>query len=69
MVDELAQPVRVGRMIDPLPSKFFPVDDNAPLAAHVQRLREAEEEACRNIYAAGVAESWSHLQLRRAYSP
>lgn len=55
LVDDLAQPVRSGRMIGPRPMKFFPLDDDAGLAAHVQRLREAEEEHCRSLYADGGA--------------
>jgi hypothetical protein len=55
LVDDLAQPVRSGRMIGPRPTKFFALDDDARLAGHVQRLREAEEEHCRSLYAAGEA--------------
>jgi hypothetical protein len=53
LVDDLAQPVRSGRVIGPRPTKFFPLDDDAQLISHVERLRAAEEEHCRGLYAAG----------------
>jgi hypothetical protein len=55
LVDDLAQPVRSGRMIGPRPSQFFALDDDAQLAGHVQRLRAAEEEHCRRLYSGGGA--------------
>ncbi len=55
LIDDLAQPVRTGGMIGPHPTKFFPLDGDAVLAAHVQRLRAAEEESCRSLYAGGDA--------------
>lgn len=55
LVDDLAQPVRSGRIIGPRPTKFFALDEGEQLAGHAQRLREAEEEHCRSLYAAGEA--------------
>ena len=53
LVDDLAQPVRCGRMIGPRPSKFFALDNDAGLVAHVERLRASEEEHCRRLYETG----------------
>jgi hypothetical protein len=53
LVDDLAQPVRSGQAIGPRPTKFFALDDDARLVTHVGRLREEEEQHCRDLFAAG----------------
>jgi hypothetical protein len=55
LVDDLAQPVRSGRLLGPRPIKFFALDEDAQLVSHVERLRAKEEQHCRDLYAAGEA--------------
>jgi hypothetical protein len=53
LVDTNAQPIAVGSTVGPRPSRFYALDADDRLVAHVRRLQEAEEDACRNLYAGG----------------
>ena len=57
LVDDRAEPVRRGRVIGPLPTKFFALDNEAQLIDHVQRLQVNEERHCRELYAAAAAQA------------
>jgi hypothetical protein len=51
LVDANAQPIAVSSTVGPRPSRFYPLDADERLVAYVRRLQEAEDEACRNLYA------------------
>lgn len=53
LVDSNAQPIAVNSTVGPRPSRFYPLDADERLVAYVQRLQEAENEACRRLYASG----------------
>ena len=40
-----------GKIIAPLPLRFFALGTDARLAAYVQQLNDEEQEKCRKIYA------------------
>jgi hypothetical protein len=51
LVDRKAYPVEVGDQFAPLPSRYFPIDDNSELSRYVDKLNAEEQEACRALYA------------------
>lgn len=51
LVDDKAQPVRIGQIDAPLPLKFFPLNDGKKLLFYIGELRANEEEACQKLYA------------------
>jgi hypothetical protein len=53
LVDTYAQPIAVGSTVGPRPSRFYALDADDRLVAHVRRLQETEDEACHNLYAGG----------------
>ena len=53
LVDSEARPVAVGSNITARPSRFHAIDLNERLVAHVNRLQEEENEACRKLYRGG----------------
>ncbi len=53
LVDTKAQPIVRGTTVGPRPSRFYPLDAGERLVAHVRRLQEVEDEACRNLYGDG----------------
>lgn len=53
LVDTNARPVVVGSIVGPRPSRFHALDADERLVAYVRRLQEAEDEACRSLYAGG----------------
>jgi hypothetical protein len=50
LVDDGAQPVVIGNLIAPLPSRFFPLSDDEFLVNYVDRLAKTEQESCRALY-------------------
>lgn len=50
LVDTKAQPIVVGSLVGPRPSRFQPLATDERLTAHVRRLQEIEEDACRRLY-------------------
>ncbi|WP_144061302.1 hypothetical protein [Hyphomicrobium denitrificans] len=53
LVDTNARPIAVGLTVGPRPSRFYALDADERLVAYVRKLQEAEDEACRNLYAGG----------------
>ncbi len=51
LVDTNAQPIAVGVTVGPRPSRFYALDADERLVAYVRGLQEAEDEACRDLYA------------------
>ena len=50
LVDSEARPVTVGSNITARPSRFHAIDRAERLVAHVRRLQQKEQEACRTLY-------------------
>lgn len=50
LVDSQAQLMMVGQMIGPRPSRFYAIDPDERLAAHVRSLQQEEQEACGRLY-------------------
>jgi hypothetical protein len=50
LFDEAAQPVITDKLIAPLPTRYFPLDNDDRLISHVEELKSREEQECRDIY-------------------
>jgi hypothetical protein len=51
LVDDKAKPVVVGKnALAPLPLKFFPLSNDDRLIAHIEEIRDKEEQQCKDIY-------------------
>jgi hypothetical protein len=53
LVDTSAHPIAVGVTVGPRPSRFYALDADERLVAYVRGLQDAEDEACRDLYAGG----------------
>lgn len=51
LVDDKAKPVVVEKKAQaPLPLKFFPLSNDDRLIAHIEEMRDKEEQQCKDIY-------------------
>ncbi|MDD5336023.1 MAG: hypothetical protein PHS32_19995 [Rhodoferax sp.] len=48
LVDQCAHPARVGNVVSPLPSRFFPVDPGPAIDSYLVELARKEEQECRD---------------------
>jgi hypothetical protein len=53
--DVAAEPKRIGHAIAPLPSRFFPVNDDPRLAEYLAKLGRDELEQCEKLYEGALA--------------
>ncbi len=50
LVDDNAMPMMTDKVIAPLPSRYYQLNDEQQLTKYVQQLSEIEQEKCRQIY-------------------
>jgi len=50
LIDFDALPFQFGEQLAPLPSRFFPLDSDERLVAHVKKLVVDEEDKCQKMY-------------------